>query len=93
MVVSNTIFMICAFGIILGGVGFVKTTIPKRARQFESEWLHGISKNTNLTEEEIMRPARIRDESHEAYSKMVIWSLKGLVIGFMARIVEGMLGL
>jgi hypothetical protein len=89
--VSGVLFIGCYYTIGFGFFGFISTFITKRGRQRESEWLHEMSEGR--IEEDIMRPARIREGIHRFSKNLIMWGLKGLVIGIMAKIVEGMIGL
>lgn len=91
MTVSSVIFIGCYYSIGLGFAGFITTLVSKRGRQRESEWLHEMNKGS--TEEEIMKPVRVREDIHRYSKKLIVWGLYGIVIGFMAKIIEGMLGL
>jgi hypothetical protein len=89
--VSGVIFIGCYYLIGFGCAGFITTLVSKRGRQCESEWFHEMNKGS--TEEEIMKPVRVREGIHRYSKNLIVWGLYGIVIGFMAKIIEGMLGL
>lgn len=86
MEVGEIFLTISAYAMFIGLLGFLRTLLTRQSRRRESDWLHEIGKG--LSEEEVMKPAQIRDNFHKFYKVLITLGLVCLVLGLIFNFIE-----